>query len=70
MCRMDLKKTFQDISTRFKQLYKQALMSHVGELHVSTVLLAAIQLECSPIIFDASDKWVSPTLINLLKERR
>ncbi|BDA48944.1 hypothetical protein COCOBI_13-0540 [Coccomyxa sp. Obi] len=34
------------------------------------VLLAAIQLECSPIIFDASDKWVSPTLVNLLKEKR
>lgn len=70
LCRMDLKKMFQDISTHFRQLYKLALMCRVGELHVSAVLLAAIQLECSPIIFDASDKWVSSTLINLLKEKR
>ncbi len=42
-------------------------MSYAGKLYVSAALVAALQLECSPIILEATKTWVSSTLLLLLK---
>ena len=66
--RLDLTKEFEETSDLFGQLCDQALMTNAGSLHASAVLVAALQLECSPIILESSSKWVSPTLLLLLKK--
>ncbi len=62
-----MRKAFKETSVLFGQLSDQALMTSAGNLHKSALLLAALQLECSPIILEASSKWISATLLLLLK---
>lgn len=54
----------------FQKLCNSMLLDQVRRQHVSALLVAALQLECSPVLLEASRKWQSGTLHMLFYQRR